>query len=145
MGRIIFIFFLLVTQGLYAQRSEIFQRNGLAIGGYDPVSFFTQGKAVKGEDSLFFVWKEAKWLFTSRKNLDTFSQNPGNYAPAYGGYCAYGMSDGHKAPTEPDTWTIIENRLYFNYNRKVKEIWLKDTPGHIEKADANWPLLMHKE
>jgi hypothetical protein len=55
------------------------------------------------------------------------------------------MADGHKAPTETDTWSIIGGRLYFNYNRKVKEIWVKDTKGFIEKADINWPRLKNQE
>jgi hypothetical protein len=70
-----------------------------------------------------------------------FAVDPEKYAPQYGGYCAYGTADGHKAPTETDTWTIDNNKLYFNYNQKVKELWNKDRPGLIKKADEQWPKI----
>ena len=129
----------------HAQRSEIFVSGGKAIKGYDAVAFFTESKAVKGQDSLVYHWKDASWLFSSRRNLETFKADPEKYAPQYGGYCAYGVSQGHKAPTETDTWTVISDKLYFNYNKKVKEMWTKDQQGLIEKADQQWAELKNKE
>ena len=96
---------------------------------------------MKGQDSLSFKWKEATWLFSSRENLENFKAMPEKYAPQYGGYCAYGTSEGHKAPTETDTWTILNDKLYFNYNKKVQEIWKKDTGARIKKADLQWPAI----
>jgi YHS domain-containing protein len=129
----------------YGQRSEIFAPNGKAIKGYDPVAFFNISKAVLGSDSLAYHYKGATWIFSSRENLNLFKASPGQYAPQFGGYCAYGMADGHKAPTETDTWSIVEGKLYFNYNQKVKSSWLKDQPEFIKKANVNWPLLKDKE
>ncbi len=121
------------------QKSEIFAPGGKAIKGYDPVAFFKESKPVKGADSLSYSWKEATWLFSTRQNLEAFKADPDKYAPQYGGYCAYGTSQGHKAPTQTDTWTVVNDKLYFNYNSKVKELWTKDQPALIKTADEKWP------
>ncbi|MEJ5995071.1 YHS domain-containing (seleno)protein [Pedobacter sp. Du54] len=137
--------YLLVAIGsAKAQKSEIFAPAGKAIKGYDPVAFFTQSKPVMGADSLSFAYKGANWLFSSTENLKKFKASPGKYEPQYGGYCAYGMADGHKAPTQTETWTVTDGKLYFNYNLKVKEMWNKNQPAFIEKANAQWPGLKDK-
>ncbi len=147
MKRIFLILFLglLTSFQLRAQKSEVFVVEGKAVRGYDPVAFFNKEEAVKGVDSLTWTWKEAVWYFSSSENKSLFMAQPEKYAPQYGGYCAYGMSEGHKAPTEIDTWTLFEGKLYFNYNKKVKSLWVKDKEGHIKKADANWPGIKNKE
>lgn len=127
-----------------AQKSEVFVTGGKAIKGYDPVAFFTEGKAVKGSDSLSFNYKNSNWLFSSAENLAAFKNNPEMYEPQYGGYCAYGTANGYKAPTQTDTWTIVNGKLYFNYNQKVKESWIKQQGILIEKADANWKTIKDK-
>jgi len=136
---------LLILTGARAQKSAIFIAEGKAIKGYDPVAFFTESRPVKGQDSLMYVWNGAKWEFSSRANLDRFKAEPEKYAPQYGGYCAYGTSQGHKAPTQVDTWSVIDGKLYFNYNMKVKETWVKDRAALITKADEQWPVLKDKE
>ena len=134
-----FILVLLMACGRSNQHSEIFAPGGKAIKGYDAVAFFVQGRPVAGTNSFSYSWKGAEWLFSSKDNLDSFSNDPEKYAPQYGGYCAYGTANGHKAPTETDTWTIVDNKLYFNYSSKVKEMWMKNQKALIEKADKNWP------
>jgi len=129
----------------YGQRSEVFAPDGKAIKGYDPVAFFKASKAVPGADSLAYEYKGAKWLFSSRENLNLFKASPDQYAPQFGGYCAYGTAEGHKAPTQTDTWTIVDGKLYFNYNQKVKSLWVKDQPALIQKANVNWPQIKDKE
>ena len=136
---LIFVFFMLTACSSGDQKGpEIFQKGGYAIGGYDPVAFFTEKQPVKGESRYPFQWKEATWLFASQANLDSFKNAPEKFAPQYGGYCAYGTAEGHKAPTEADTWTLVDGKLYFNYNQKVKQSWLKDQSRYIEQADINW-------
>ncbi len=130
---------LLTTAIIHAQKPEIFSTDGKAIRGYDPVAFFKQSMPVKGADSLAYTWKDTQWLFSSKENLESFKANPEQYSPQYGGYCAYGTSAGHKSPTQTDTWTIVDNKLYFNYNSKVKDMWMKDQKALIEKADQQWP------
>lgn len=129
-----------------AQSSSVFSVNGVALKGYDVVAFYKDSAAVKGYDSLRYSWKDAVWLFSSVQNLEAFKSAPEKYEPQYGGYCAYGVSDGegHKTPVEIDTWTLLNGRLYFNYNSKVKEYWKKSQKERIEKADANWPKIKEK-
>lgn len=120
-------------------QSEVFAPGGMAINGYDAVAFFKESKPVKGSAMYTYHYKDAKWLFASKENLDLFTSMPDKYAPQYGGYCAYGTSEGHKAPTQPETWTIINDKLYFNYNKQVKQMWMKDQAHRIDLADQKWP------
>lgn len=122
---------------LFAQ-SEIFSSQDGAINGYDPVAFFKEMKAVKGKNEIVFEWKGATWHFASQENRKTFQADPERYVPQYGGYCAYGAAHGHKAATQADTWTLVGNKLYFNYNQDVKKDWMKDQKELIRKADINW-------
>jgi YHS domain-containing protein len=127
-----------------AQKSEVFAPDGKAVNGYDVVAFFKEGKPVMGSDSLSYTYMDVKWLFSSNANMAAFKADPKHYMPQYGGFCAYGTAQGHKAPTKPDTWTIVNDKLYFNYNLKVKDAWTKDQAALIEKADKNWPDLKDK-
>lgn len=136
---------LCVTASIFAQKAEIFSPEGKAIKGFDPVAFFKQGKPIKGTDNLTYQWKEATWFFSTKENMDTFKANPDLYIPQYGGYCAYGTAERHKAPTETDTWTIVNNKLYFNYNKNVKTLWAKNRAELIKKADSNWEEIKDKE
>lgn len=114
-------------------------RNGLAIRGADPVAYFTQGKAVQGKEDYVHVWQGAKWLFTSAENRDAFTKAPEKYVPQYGGYCALAVAHKTIAPINPESWAIIEGKLYLNFDKPTQEQWKKDIPGNIKKADANWP------
>lgn len=128
-----------------AQKNEVYAVDGKAIKGYDPVAFFKESKPVKGADSLSCTYKDVQWLFSSKENLDAFKADPEKYAPQYGGFCAYGTAQGHKAPTQTETWTIVDGKLYFNYNMKVKQAWTKDQPALIEKADQQWPSVKEEK
>jgi YHS domain-containing protein len=139
------LFVLSAFIGAQAQNSEIFVTNGKAIDGYDPVAFFKESKPVKGVDNLSYQWKGATWLFSSPANLQAFKANPVKFAPQYGGYCAYGTAQGHKAPTEADTWTIVNDKLYLNYNLKIKATWTKDQQAFIKTADQKWPELKDRQ
>ena len=128
-----------------AQKTEVFAPDGKAIKGYDPVAFFKESKPVMGKDGLSYQWKGVTWLFSTPENLKSFKANPEKCAPQYGGYCAYGAAQGKKAPTETGTWTILNGKLYFNYNEKVQELWMKDQNVFIEKADQKWNEIKDKE
>jgi YHS domain-containing protein len=125
----------------YAQNTEVFSTKAGAINGYDAVSYFTDGKPVKGDAKFTLKWEEATWLFSSKKNLELFKASPSAYAPQYGGYCAFATSKGAKAPTMPDAWTIVNNKLYLNYNTDVQKDWSKDKEALIKKAEENWPTV----
>jgi YHS domain-containing protein len=146
MKRVLILSAVLVLMGisLSAQKSATFIQSGKAIRGYDPVAFFTENKPVKGEDKFVYKWNNADWYFSSQKNLDLFKASPEKYAPQYGGYCAFGLSNGYKAPTDADAWTIENGKLYLNYNTDVREMWKKEKKDRIEKADKNWPGVKDK-
>ena len=135
---------LLTSISSFAQKSATFIQSGKAIRGYDPVAYFTEGNPVKGSDKLTYEWNNAKWYFSSEKNLELFKAAPEKYAPQYGGYCAYGLSNGYKAPTDADSWTIENGKLYLNYNLDVRKEWNKDRQQRIEKAHQNWPEVKDK-
>ena len=137
----IVFFAILLSAGVCAQDVKYFNTNGNAIKGFDAVAYFLQNKAIKGSDSFSCDWSGSKWLFASKANLDSFKLSPEKYAPQYGGYCAYGCSENHLAPTDPNAFTIVGNKLYLNYNLKVKEIWVKDSTGKIKAADGYWLAL----
>ncbi len=139
MKKILFLLILMHIQLLgFAQKSEIYLADNKAIGGYDPVAYFTQKKPVKGKEELKVVYQGANWHFSSEANKKLFEANPTQYAPQYGGYCAFGVAGGYKAKTSPDAWTIVNNKLYLNYNLSVQKDWLKEQSSMIKKADANW-------
>lgn len=124
-----------------AQTSSYYSSNGKALKGYDPVSYFLDKKAVAGDDRFSWQWSGNTWLFSSAAHLDSFKMAPERYAPQFGGYCAYGVSENHKSPTDPQAWTIIGDKLYLNYNLKVQGMWLKDTANRIPLAYKLWPSL----
>ena len=115
---------------------------GLALDGYDPVAYFTDGKPVEGSKEHSLEWNGATWRFTSAAHLEEFEKSPEKYAPQYGGYCAWAVSHGYTADVDPDAWTIVDGKLYLNYDLKVMEKWKQDIPGHIAKGDGNWPKLL---
>jgi len=130
-----------VLSPVFAQSGEVFATEEGAIRGYDPVAYFKEGKALRGKKEFSYLWSGAQWSFSSKQNLETFKSNPEKYSPQYGGYCAYGTSQGHKAPTQPDAFTVVGDKLYFNYNNDVKAKWSKNQKELINKADKNWPAL----
>jgi len=142
---IVLIAVLVVASGLCAQSSQVFTTELGAIKGYDPVAYFKAGKPLIGLKEHTFQWNGATWYFSSKENLELFKANPEHYAPQYGGYCAYGTADGHKAPTQPDAWSIVDNKLYLNYNRNVQADWKKNQPEYIKKADFNWPTVKNSQ
>lgn len=139
------ILFVFVSGSIFAQEKTIYQKNGVAINGYDPVAYFTDNMPVKGKETFSFDWNGAKWQFSSDTNLNLFKANPEKYAPQYGGFCAYGVSENHKSPTDPSAWTIVDEKLYLNYNPKVKELWTKDIPSRIKKANDYWVLIKNSK
>lgn len=136
---------LMVSTVTSLAQQSIFISQGSAIHGYDPVAYFTASKAVKGSPEFSFQWKAATWYFSSQKNLDSFKADPEKYAPQYGGYCAYGASNGYKAPTEPEAWSIVNGKLYLNYNVEVRKDWIAEQEERIKRADEYWEGLRKRD
>lgn len=118
---------------------SFFSKNGVAILGTDPVAYFTQNQAIKGSSEFSYDWQGSTWYFSSAENKDLFAANPDKYAPQYGGYCAWAVSQGATAPSAPDAWKIVGGKLYLNLSKDIQKRWEGDIPGNIAKADANWP------
>ncbi len=118
--------------------------NHLAISGYDPVAYFTQGKPVAGDARFTATYQGATWRFSSAANRDAFVKSPTAYAPQFGGYCALAVSKGATAKTEPENWKIVDGKLYLNYSDLAQSIWEKDIPAHIARGHKNWPAVLEK-
>jgi len=114
----------------------------VAIEGYDPVAYFTDGKPVEGSKKFVQEWKGAVWRFASAEHRDLFAADPEKYAPQYGGYCAWAVSQGYTAGIDPDAWTIRDGKLYLNYSLEIQQKWLADVEKRIEEGDRNWPKLL---
>ena len=132
----------LLTRPARAAEPPVFATGGVAINGYDPVAYFTEGKPVEGSPAITSGWNGAVLQFASAENKALFDAEPEKYAPKYGGYCAYAVSKGYVAKTEPDAWSIHEGRLYLNYSKSVRALWSARKRHHIEQADMNWPAVL---
>jgi hypothetical protein len=113
----------------------------LAIKGYDPVAYFTEGRPVEGSSEFEEVWNGARWRFATASHRDLFRADPDRYAPQYAGYCAFGVAQGLKLEIDPNSWTIVDGKLHLNYDRKTRDKWRKDQVANVEKADHVWPTL----
>lgn len=118
--------------------------SSLAVGGYDTVAYFKVNRPVQGKAEFSTEYKGATWRFSSAENLAAFKANPTAYAPQYGGYCAWAVSQNYTASGDPNYWKIVGGKLYLNYDKSVQEMWEKDIPGFISKADKNWPGVLGK-
>ena len=135
-----------VVRAQQSAKPQVFSefRSKLALDGYDPVAYFKSGKAMKGSAEQAVTWNGATWNFASTENKAAFEASPQAYAPQFGGYCAWAVSQGYTAKGDPNNWRIVGGRLYVNYNASVQRNWEKDIPGHIAKGDKNWPVVLSK-
>ncbi len=113
--------------------------NDLAIKGYDPVAYFTKSQPTKGSEQYTATYKNAIYQFSSAENRDLFKANPAQYAPQFGGFCAFGVTKGRKFETDPNAWKVVDGKLYLNLNQDVRKIWVKDVPGNITTGLNIWP------
>lgn len=112
--------------------------DGFALRGYDAVAYFTTQNAVEGDKRFEYMWNGAKWLFSSVENLERFRSDPAAYAPQFGGYCSYAVSNGYTANGDPQAWKIVNGKLYLNYDQDVKKMWEQEQDERIKKGDKNW-------
>ena len=143
-----FLFALLVALGVPALASASpapsvsTTEEGVAIGGYDPVAYFTAGRPVAGSASFELRWNGATWRFASAESRARFEANPAAYAPAFGGYCAWAISQNYIVPGDPLVWRIVDGRLYLNFNQRAKVLWEADLAGAIVRGNRNWPAVL---
>ena len=136
-----FIGLVLLSAAAAAGEINVSGTGGVAIKGADPVAYFTEGRPAKGTAAHSTAWKGATWRFASAANRAAFEADPDRYAPQYGGYCAWAVSQGYTAPIDPEAWKIVGGKLYLNYSKGVQQRWSRDIPGLVAKADGNWPDL----
>jgi YHS domain-containing protein len=129
----------IVPYSLHVSAGEMFERDGFAIDGYDPVAYFTEQKSVKGSPKFRADFQGSTFQFVSAAHRAVFAADPTKYAPQYGGYCAYGMAKGYKAKIDPAAFTVVRDKLYLNYSESVRTRWSSNVPGYIAQADRNWP------
>lgn len=120
--------------------SEIYVNSvtGIAINGYDPVAYFTEGRHMEGRAEFEVIWKDVPWRFFSAQNRDMFLSAPEDYAPQYGGYGAFAMAHNEIVITAPNAWAIYQGKLYLSSSRGVRERWWHAPDDLIEKADGFW-------
>ena len=126
----------------FAQKPARFLTGELALDGYDPVAYFTEGKAVPGSANLEADWDGALWRFANEQNKLAFLENPEAYAPQYGGYCAYAVGNGYTASADPEAWSITDGKLYVNFNKSVRGLWNLRRSHYIRQGDKNWPKVL---
>lgn len=117
---------------------------GIAIKGYDPVAYFTKGRAMKGSEAFAHEWLGETWHFANARHRDLFAADPVKYAPQFGGYCALGVAYGQNtANIDPEAWRIINGKLYLTYDKGGAAV-LEKTPGELTKAKTSWPKIKAK-
>lgn len=118
--------------------------DNFAAGGHDVVAYFTASEAVPGKAEFEVRHDGAQWRFSSAANLAAFTANPDKYAPQFGGYCAWAVSQNYTAKGDPRYWKIVGGKLYLNYDARIQKRWEADIPGFVKSADANWPAVLKK-
>lgn len=116
----------------------------VAVGGYDVVSYFTEKRPIRGNGHFVSEYEGATYVFENADNKKKFDRNPKKYAPAYGGFCAFGVSVGKKFVGDPEVWRIIDGVLYLNLDTSIQDQWLQDTKGRIKTANKNWKTIKDK-
>lgn len=135
---LLLLFVLFLLQGFSSLAAETSPAGDLAIKGYDTVTYFQTGKPLKGNELFSAKWHNLTWYFQNKENKELFEANPEKYAPQYDGYCAWAMTESRKAVTDPEVWKIVDGKLYLSCSLSAYNKWIKDIPGNIKKADANW-------
>ncbi len=124
-----------------AASAEEVRHSTVGVGGYDLVSYRDGEKPLRGNGNHVVVHDGVTYLFVSEANKQAFEADPERFLPAFGGYCAYGVSVKKKFVGDPDVWEIVDDRLYLNLDNKIKGIWIQDVEGNLRKAEAHWPAI----
>jgi len=135
------------TLATWAHAGEVvnIDKNGLALQGYDPVGYFTDGKPVKGSAEFTVTYNGATYQFATAEHRETFQKSPEKYAPQFGGFCGYAASINKLAPIEVEYFQVLHDRLILQHNEKAWKLWHQDVEGNLKKADANWPTLAQQK
>ena len=141
LARLPLLLLLLLGVSLGAAAEKRYAPEGIGAGGYDPVAYFTDGKAVEGSEQMTAEHGGVTYRFASAEHRALFQAAPEAYLPQYGGFCAYAAAKGALAPTDPEAFTVLGGKLYLNYSQDVRERWLARAGAYIRAADEKWPGL----
>ncbi|MBE1282708.1 MAG: YHS domain protein [Rhodobacteraceae bacterium] len=123
--------------------THVYSENaGFAINGYDTVTYFTHGDPQRGNPDFAVMWKGVTWLFVSDRNRESFESNPRAYAPQFGGYCSYAVSNGYLMKSDPLSWEIVDGQLYLTFSPDIHDMWVDEHVEHIERGRGNWPAVL---
>ena len=112
--------------------------SNVVMNGYDAVSYHMNDKPLPGKDEIYWKWKGGTWLFSSEENKHIFEENPNQYAPLFGGYCAYAISKGITANTNPKIYEIIDGKLILFASEDVHIEWMKNPLSNLENCTWRW-------
>ena len=126
------------SKGPLTPETKVNVREGVAVKGYDVVAYQTEAKAVRGDSRYDVSLDGVTYHFASEANRDTFQAAPEKYLPAYGGYCAYAMSNGDIVDINPKNWSVVDNKLYLNANIFAEALFSLNKRGTIIKANEHW-------
>src|SRR5262245_57843804 len=143
-ARTLLALILLSTPGFAGGLVNVAGAGHIAISGYDPVAFFTDGRPIYGSPSITAMHDGAIYLFATEEHKKLFTSNPDKYVPQYGGFCAYGVGYGALFPVDISTWQVRNDKLYLNFNQDVLKKFNSDFDGNVAKAEKNWPGLVQK-
>lgn len=125
-----------------AEAAAVFAVGGRAIGGIDPLGYFVEGRAIAGDPGIALMWRGALWLFATGEHRDRFEMAPAQWAPRFGGYCAYSLAQGALAGTDPEAWAVHEGKLYLMHDGAARAAWSRDAAAHLAAAEAHWPAIL---
>ena len=114
---------------------------GVALEGYDPVSYFIGPDPVMGTPDFAYEWGGVPWYFSSPANRDVFMRNPEIYAPQYGGHCLVSLSRGFLSDGKPRLYAIKDMKLYLFYSVANREVFFASGDGVVATADGQWDTL----
>ncbi len=134
----------IISTTSFAAKDEIYTSyfGNVGAGGYDVVAYFTDEQPIMGKVDISTEYKNADWYFSSEENLIKFTLNPEMYVPQYGGYCAWAVAKGSTASGDPLMWTVVDDKLYLNYNATVQTRWTENKDALIIRGDLNWPEVL---
>lgn len=140
--KIIFIFIGLTFNANVVMAVEtvfwIDNQTGIAMGGYDPISFFLRGRGGHGSKNYEYFWQGAIWRFENEGNLTAFRDSPLTYAPQFGGFDALKLSQNIKVTPDPQFGDVYENRLYLFHSQENFDEWLPKKAKVVKAAQNNW-------
>jgi len=130
---------ILSVTATYALAGDFFEDKGVALSSYDALSYFTPAPdPLPGKKDFSFDYKGSKFYFLTSARLQTFQTDPERYAPQFGGFDAFGVSQGRKVGAHPRVFAVVDGKLYMFSDVESRKNWKKDVAGNVTRASAQW-------